>query len=218
MEKTIRIVLTDDHPMILSGLVNALKVVPSIQILGAFTSGYELLQSLEKCQPDIILLDIQMPQISGEELARRILTTYPGIKIIILSAMEEHFLIQEMLAMGCSGFLRKSNTHPDLLVSAIESVSYGNVFLDDELKGRLMAAVSKVQNKASKAAALLTKKEKEVLAHIVEGLSSKKIAGLLGISIRTVETHRFSLLQKMDVKNTAELVRKAIELHLLQKI
>jgi DNA-binding NarL/FixJ family response regulator len=207
--------LTDDHPMVLSGLQNALKGIEGIHLSGTYSSGYDLLAALEKGAPDILLLDIQMPHLNGAQIAQQVLSTFPGVKIIILSAQEEPYLIQEMLTLGCSGYLLKSHTDSDLLVEAIEAVYAGDTFLEAGLKKLLMASVARTQKKSAQAAAMLTKKEKEILGHIVNGLSSKKIADILDIGIRTVETHRFSLLQKLDVKNTAELVKKTLELHLL---
>jgi len=211
----IKVALTDDHPMVLSGLKSALEENKDILITGAYSSGYDLLEALKINQPDVLLLDIHLPHMNGEKIAQQVLRDYPAIKILILSAQEESFLIQDMLTLGCSGYLLKSSTDHDILIDAIESVYSGAIFLEPELRKILMADVCKMQKKSTKAAALLTKKEKEILHYVIEGLSSKKIADVLCISIRTVETHRFSLLQKMDVKNTAELVRKALELHLV---
>ncbi len=213
---SIKVVITDDHPMLLSGLKHTLSKNSNITIMGTFANGKDLLQFLQSQQPDILLLDLQLPEFPGKAIAQEVLKLYPDIKILIISSQEDSFIIDEMIQLGCVGYLPKSSTDHNQLLEAIETVHYGELYLEPSLKKDLMTNIIKGKRKSEKTMAMLTQKEKEILKFIVEGHSSKKIADHLGISFRTVETHRFSLLQKLEVKNAAELVKKAMELHLLK--
>lgn len=213
---TIKVAITDDHPMVLAGLRQALASSPDIMLTGAYNTGSSLLAALPELRPDVLLLDLQMPDMSGRTVAQTILKQYSDIRILILSGLEDIHHIQEMMELGCSGYLLKSNTDYKLLLQAVQKAYYGETFLEEALGKQLMSGILKNRKKSDKTIALLTQKEKEILSYIVEGLSSSRIAAQLGISVRTVETHRYSLMQKLDVKNAPELVRKAMELHLLK--
>lgn len=213
----ISVFLTDDHPLVLSGLKNALDGFDGINVTGIFTTGTDLINELKICQPEILILDLQMPFMNGLQIATTLRSQYPEIGIIILSAQEEAYFIEEMLTLGCKGYLLKSKTDASLLSTAIQTVHAGRIFINPSMQAWLMGKISRTKAKAAQAASILTKKEKEILQHIMNGYSSKQIAQKLDISIRTVETHRFNLLQKLDVKNTANLIKKAMEWHLLQQ-
>lgn len=215
--KPISVFLTDDHPLVLSGLKDALKSFDEIEVTGTFSSGVDLLNEIKVHQPDILILDLQMPYMNGLQVAKELRSHYPEVKIIILSAQEEPYFIEEMLTLGCKGYLLKSKTDASLLSTAIQTVYSGETFIEPSMRIQLMGKISRTKTKATQAASILTKKEKEILQYLINGLSSKQIAEELGISSRTVETHRFNLLQKLDVKNTANLVKKALEWHLLQQ-
>lgn len=216
MNMIIKVAITDDHPMVLAGLQHALGADNRIMLTGAYTSGEALLAALPALCPDVLLLDLQLPDMPGRIIAQQVLREYPDVRILILSSQEDTFYIQEMMELGCSGYLLKSNTDPALLLKAIQTVHYGENFLDEKLSKLLMTGILKNRKKSDRTLAMLTRKEKEILSYIVEGLSSSRIAERLGISARTVETHRYSLMQKLEVKNAPELVRKAIEQHLLK--
>lgn len=202
--------------MVLAGLQQALASCPEVVLVGSYTSGSSLLAALPALCPDVLLLDLQMPDMPGRTIAQTVLKHYKDIRILILSGQEEIHHIQEMMELGCSGYLLKSNTDHTLLLKAIQKAYYGETFLEESLGKQLMTGILKNRKKSDKTIALLTQKEKEILSYIIEGLSSSRIAAQLGISVRTVETHRYSLMQKLDVKNAPELVRKAMELHLLK--
>lgn len=210
----IKVAITDDHPMVLSGLKNALLSQPGFLVTGIYTNGNDLLADLTREVPDILLLDLQIPDSPGEKIAKKVLQHYPDIKIVVLSGSEELEHIENMIAIGCSGYLLKSNTDHTLLLRAIEQVYYGEIFLESSLNRSSITDVLKAKTKKIKITELLTFKEKEIMGLIVSGYSNKEIAEKLLVSSRTVETHRSSLMHKLSVKNTAELVRKAMELHL----
>jgi DNA-binding NarL/FixJ family response regulator len=210
----IKVAITDDHPMVLQGLKNALLSQPGFLITGSYTNGGDLLDALAMETPDVLLLDLQLPEMSGSKIAKEVLLHHPEIKILVLSGSEELDHIENMIAIGCSGYLLKSNTDHTLLLRAIEQVYYGEIFLESSLERNDITDVLKAKTKKAKITNLLTNKEKEVMALIVKGFSNREIAEKLKVSSRTVETHRSSIMQKLEVKNAAELVRKTLELHL----
>ncbi|MFA6057888.1 MAG: response regulator transcription factor [Taibaiella sp.] len=213
---TIRVTITDDHPLVITGLSQTLESIPGVSVSGVYTSGQATLDGIVGQPPDIMLLDLQLPDMSGRQIAQKVLKQYPDTRVLILSAVEDDVYVAEMMEMGCSGYLPKSLADRAILQRALETVYYGDIYMQEDQKKYMLTAILKKRKKSANTASLLTRKEKEIMGHILNGLSSSKIAEQLQISVRTVETHRFSLMQKLDVKNAAELVRKVMELHLLQ--
>lgn len=201
----ISLAITDDQVIILNGLQKILADVPNIQITGIYNNGDELLAGLIKNQPDVLLLDIQMPGKSGIELAAIITKTYRNIKIIALTNVDVVAQIKKILQQGVMGYLLK-DASPEKIVAAIETVYAGEQFIQEELKQQLLSSLS-----ASNAKQIVTRREKEILQLIVDEFTNQEIADKLYLSLRTVENHRNNLLQKLDVKNTAGLVKVAIQ-------
>jgi len=201
----ISLAITDDQVIILNGLQKILADVPNIQITGIYNNGDELLEGLIKNQPDVLLLDIQMPGKSGIELAAIITKTYRNIKIIALTNVDVVAQIKKILQQGVMGYLLK-DASPEKIVAAIETVYAGEQFIQEELKQQLLNSLS-----ASNAKQIVTRREKEILQLIVDEFTNQEIADKLYLSLRTVENHRNNLLQKLDVKNTAGLVKVAIQ-------
>lgn len=210
----IKIVITDDHPIVLDGLSMALNGHPEIIITGGYSTGEALFLGLQKSQPDLLLLDLQLPDKSGYELVPLLLKQYPDLKILILSGMESSPHIKEMMQKGCRGYLLKSTTNKQVLIDAITEVYNGGLYLDKGLKEQLLSEMFVNKRKRDKLDPRITQREKDVLKLIAEECSNQEIADRLFISLRTVETHRYNLLQKLDVKNIAGLVRLAITLDL----
>ncbi len=213
---TITVVITDDHPMVVTGLEHVFQHHEHIRLTHTYSTGRDLLEGLKKEQPHILLLDMQLPDMPGKAIAQEVLSHYPDVKILILSGLEAPEYVEEMMTFGCSGYLLKSSTDHNQLIKAIETVYYGEQYLEESLRKELMGAIVRKKRKSRAAAELLTNKEKEILKLIVDGHSSRQIAALLQISARTVDTHRLSLGQKLEAKNAAELTKKAIELHLIK--
>jgi DNA-binding NarL/FixJ family response regulator len=201
----ISLAITDDQVIILNGLQKILADVPNIQITGIYNNGDELLEGLIKNQPDVLLLDIQMPGKTGIELAAIITKTYRNIKIIALTNVDVVAQIKKILQQGVMGYLLK-DASPEKIVAAIETVYAGEQFIQEELKQQLLSSLS-----ASNAKQIVTRREKEILQLIVDEFTNQEIADKLYLSLRTVENHRNNLLQKLDVKNTAGLVKVAIQ-------
>lgn len=200
--------------MMVTGLQTVLSAQSNIELTAVYTNGYSLLQGISKNQPDILLLDLQLPDILGKELAEKITEQYPEVRIIVFTSLEATYHIEEMMQLGCMGYLLKSNTDYTQLIKAVEKVYNGEMVLDDGLHKQFLYNIKQKKKVAAKSVALLTRREKEVLRFITLGNTNQEIADTLHISVRTIECHRINLLRKLEVKNTAALVRKAVELRL----
>lgn len=212
----IRVAITDDHPIVIDGLRNALQPQEDIVVTGAYHNGAELFKGLQQHEADVLLLDLQLPDKTGNELVPLLLQQYPDLHILILSGMESSPYIKEMMRKGCKGYLLKSTTNQTTLVTAIKQVYAGELFLDVGLKEQLLREMLISKRQLNKLNPRITQREKEVLRLIASEYSNQQIADHLFISLRTVETHRYNLLQKLDVKNTAGLLRAANQMGLLE--
>ena len=201
----IKVSMADDHQIVLNGLEKMLSGFPEIEITGTYTNGELLLESLTTSQPDVLLLDIQMPGKNGIELAGIITRKYPAVKIIALTNVDILVQVKKMLKQGSMGYIMK-DVGPDTLFKAISTVHQGDQFIDERLKKQLLSNFS-----AGPGDKLITRREKEILQLITEEFTNPEIAAKLHISPHTVENHRNHLLQKLGVKNTAGLVKAAIE-------
>lgn len=205
----IKLAITDDHPMIIDGLLNALRDVPDIEVTGTYNNGAGLLKGLQTHPSDVLLLDLQLPDRNGSELVPVLLQQYPDLHILILSGIESSPYIKEMMQKGCKGYLLKSSTIKSSLIEAIHVVNEGGIYLEPMLKEQLLHEMLIAKRKSARLQPTITQREREVLNLIIEELSNQEIADRLFISLRTVETHRYNLLQKLNAKNTAGLLRIA---------
>jgi len=211
----IQIALVDDHVLILDGLAKMLEQYPDILICGTYTTGESFLADVEQGNfPDILLLDIQLSDMSGNELARKVHKRYPELKMIALTSMDTLFHIKDMMQHGCLGYVTKQAPRA-ILPEAIRRVYAGEEYLEPGIKERWMESLSQSNRKRSQLNPL-SSREQEILELIAREYTTQEIADELFLSLKTVESHRYSLLQKLDVKNTAGLIRKAIQLGLLE--
>lgn len=212
---SIKVAIVDDHPLAVNGLKNMLETNAGISVSETYTSGTLLLEGLEKRQPDVLLLDLLLQDYKGKELATIVHQRYPCIKILVITSLDAPTHIKSLMRIGCSGYILK-NTDVKQLVQAINDVYKGEVYIQQELKEQMLNNMLQFKNSVSKAKAPnLTVREKEVLKLIVEENTNQEIAQALSLSLRTVENHRFSIMQKLDAKNSVGLVRAAIELGLI---
>jgi DNA-binding NarL/FixJ family response regulator len=201
----INVMITDDQSIIINGLQKILAESPDINITGTFSNGEELLEGLLLLKPDVLLLDIQMPGKTGIELAGIIHKKYPDVKIIALTNIDISVQIKKMLQQGSKGYLLK-DAHPEVIIQAIKAVHEGEQFLQKEIQDKLLKSLTD-----QSPATAITRREKEILQLIVAEFTNKEIADKLFLSLRTIENHRNHLLQKFKVKNTAGLVKIAIQ-------
>ncbi len=211
----IKVIIADDHYMVIEGLENVLKSVEGIEVIATYNRAMALLKGLQQLKPDVLLLDVQLPDKMGHEIAKDIVKMYPDIRILVLSGIESHYYIHDMIKQGCSGYLLKSSADKQLLVTAIRSVYAGETFLDPSVKDELMMDILKGKKMKNNRLPKLTEREKEVLKLIVKEYSNAEVAEELCISQRTAENHRYHLLQKLDVKNTVGLVKACLQMGLL---
>jgi DNA-binding NarL/FixJ family response regulator len=200
----INVAIIDDQIIILKGIQKILADAKQVNVSGVYTNGDDLLESLDKYEPDVLLLDIHMPGKSGTELATIISKKHPSVKIIVLTNVDVLSQMKQMLQKGCLGYLLK-DVSPEILIEAIETVYKGEQFLQEEFKVQLLNNLSGANKQH-----LMTRREKEILKMIAEENTNNEIATKLFLSLRTVENHRNNLLNKLNVKNTAGLVKVAI--------
>ncbi len=209
--KKIRVLLADDHLILRDGIRLLLENVPDIEMVGEASNGKEAVAGVEKLKPDVVLMDITMPEMNGLEATTLIKQNNPNIKVLVLTMHDTDQYLAGMLKAGASGYIVKTTATSEL-VSAIKSVHHGDVYLypsittmlvDDYLK-RVKMGEEKVSYEG------LTNREKEILRCIAEDKKNKEIADLLDISIRTVQAHRANLMDKLGAHDRTELVKYAI--------
>jgi DNA-binding NarL/FixJ family response regulator len=212
----ISIAIADDHPMVIKGLQNMLHDFKQISIVDTYENGNELLQGLKKQQPDVLLLDIQMPGMQGDELAKIISEEYPGISILTLTNLDQPFHVEHMMHSGALGYLLKS-TNADKLLDAIQTVAKGKQYIDPVMKEQILDEMYHVRkDKAAMGTPpKLSRREQELLQLIAKEFTSQEIADQWCVSLRTVENHRVNLLYKLGVKNSVGLVMKAMGMGML---
>jgi len=199
--------IVDDHYMVIEGIRSLLQYEKEIEWAGHAMSAASCLAFLERQLPDVILMDINLPDKSGIELCKEVRERYPSVFMIGLSTFSQQSFVRKMMENGASGYVLKNATRQEL-VAAIQDVVKGKLYLSEE--------ASQLLKQAGPAAVVLTRRENEVLELIAEGLTNNEIAQRLFISITTVDTHRKNLLMKLDAKNTAALVSRAVKLELIR--
>lgn len=206
----IRVVLADDHALVRQGL-KALLEREGFQVVGEASDGRELLRLVANVRPEIAILDISMPILNGIDAARELQKSSPT-KTILLTRHDEDQYVTEALRAGVKGYVLKNQAATDL-VHAIREVCRGGVYLSPSISGTIVGAFL---SKTDLPADPLTSRERQVLQLVGEGKSTKEVATLLGVSIKTAESHRTRLMQKLDIHETASLVRYAIRRGLVQ--
>lgn len=208
-----RIVLADDHILVRQGLKRILGEMTDLEVIGEAGDGLALLKLLEKITPQMILLDISMPNLRGIEAIREIKALHPEAKILILTMHKDKEYLYQAISAGANGYLLKEDADTELS-TAIETIRRGKVYISPLLSGDLAddwAQTYRGKSKLPYEPDNLTTREREVLKMIAEGKSNKEIADLLFISVRTIERHRANLMDKLSLTKTADLVRYAIQ-------
>jgi two-component system response regulator NreC len=207
----IRLLLVDDHQIVRAGLRMLFMAEQDMDIVGEANNAQEALQAVRELKPDVVLMDVAMPGMSGIEATRRIKEANPDVAVLALTMHEDEQYFFEMLNAGASGYMPK-RAAPDDLVSAIRVVSQGNVFLYPTLAKLLVKDfLHRSESDADHTAEILTPREREVLTLIAEGHTNREIAEALSISPKTVDRHRENIMRKLNLHNRVELVKYAIQ-------
>ena len=208
---TIRLLLVDDHAVVRSGLRMLLENESNIEIAGEAGSGHEALHSIEQLHPDMVLMDIGLPDMTGIEVTQKIKATWPEIAVVALTIHEDEEYFFKMLQAGANGYVPK-RAAPEELLTALRTAAEGGVYLYPSLAKLLVRDYLAGEREATTVDALhdLTDREREVLAHLAEGASNQEIADVLEISPKTVARHRENIMRKLNLHSRVELVKYAI--------
>lgn len=211
-----RIVLADDHVIFRQGMRRLIDGEAGLEVVGEANDGRELISLLEEMNPDLAILDISMPGIGGIGVTREIKKRFPDIKVLILTMHKSTEYLYVAVSAGAQGYLLKEDSDVELF-TAIETIRMGGNYVSGNLTSDIAGDLSSyIKGTGKFPFEPLTKREKEVLKLIVEGKSNKEIGDLLFISVRTVENHRFKVMKKLKVNNTADLVKYAIHQALVE--
>jgi DNA-binding NarL/FixJ family response regulator len=205
----IRLMLVDDHQMLIDGIKALLSNEKQFEIAAEATRASDAYDMLANIQTDIVVSDINMPEMSGVELAQKVKLNYPSVRFLILSMFNEKHMIKELIDAGVSGYILK-NTGKKELVDALTKISAGGIYFGDEVTSEMMRAMT-TPEKTEPVNAHLTLREKEILKLIAREYSNHKIAEELFISERTVETHRKNIFRKTSTKSIVGLIKYAYE-------
>lgn len=205
-----RVLLADDHEIVRAGLRRVLEASPDFEVVGEASTGREAVEMTLEMRPDVVVLDIAMPELNGLEATRQIVKDLPDAEVLILTVHDSESVIREVLNAGARGYLLKSDASRHL-VAAVESLSRHEPFFTSKVSEIVLSgflsggSVSEVARTDE-----LTPREREIVQLLAEGKSNKEVASLLNISVKTVETHRTNIMKKLDLHSVSELVRYAI--------
>ena len=207
--KTIRILLADDHTLVRAGIRSLVQALPGIQVVAEAGDGREALSLIEAHQPDVALLDIAMPGLNGLEVAAQVADNFPFVRVIILSmhATEEYVL--RALRAGAAGYLLKDADTAELEM-AIKAVTCGETYLSPAVSKHVTEYIRRIGEGAHSDLERLTPRQREVLQLVAEGNTTQEIARIMSLSVKTVETHRTQLMERLDIHDIAGLVRYAV--------
>ncbi|POY36167.1 DNA-binding response regulator [Flavobacterium alvei] len=219
MSNPIRVVLADDHVFVRDGIKSLLENEPHIEVVGEATDGLEALKLVEINQPDLLILDIRMPNMTGIEVVEKLRSQSNFVKIVMLSMHESEEYVLKSIKAGADGYLLKGSSKDEFL-KALNTVSEGGKYFSGDISSILIGQLThpttfSETKQLSNEEMMITKREKEILTLLLSGKGNKEIAEALDISKRTAEVHRFNLMKKLKVKNLIELSNKANEFSLL---
>jgi DNA-binding NarL/FixJ family response regulator len=212
----LRILLADDHAVVLKGLHALLAAQPGWQVCGEATSGREAVQKVNELRPDVVVLDLNMPELNGLEVTRQVRKAAPQTEVLILTMHESEQMLRQALAVGARGYLLKSDAGGELL-TAVEAVHRHRLFLSS--RASRMLGESSTFAAVSNAVATdepLSPRERQVLQLLAEGKGTKDVAKVLDITVKTAETHRSNIMRKLNLHGITELVRYAIRNQIVQ--
>ncbi|MGB6307845.1 MAG: response regulator transcription factor [Steroidobacteraceae bacterium] len=207
--KSVRILIADDHELVRRGLAVELSQVPGWTVVAAVANGREAVSSAAALKPDIVVLDLTMPELNGLEATRRILSEEPSARILILTAHESEQLVREVLSAGAQGYVLKSDAGR-VLVAALHALLDGRPFFTSNVARMVLDGYLRSETRDPNSVPTLSAREREIVQLLAEGNGNKDVARVLKISVKTAETHRSNIMRKMGFSSLAELVRYAI--------
>ena len=212
--KTIRVLLADDHVLVRAGIRVLVQGLQDCEVVGEAGTGREALRAIESLKPDIVLMDIMMPELNGLDATARVVASHSGTRVIILSMNADEMYVRQALRAGAYGYLLK-NVSPSELELAIRAVARGDTYLSSSVSKHIISGFVQGKKVRNSESGELTPRQTEVLQLVAEGHSTKQIALKLFISVKTVETHRMQLMNTLDIHDIAGLVRYAIRTGLI---
>ncbi len=210
--RPVHILLADDHEVVRKGLRALLETQPGWKVIAEATDGREAVDKAQSMHPDVAIVDIGMPSLNGLEATRQIVKKAPRTRVLVLTMHDTNPLIQQVVKAGARGYVLKSDVASDL-VSAVEALTHDQTFFTSKVSQIILdryVGKSDVPENVADPDSPLTPREREVVQLLAEGKSSKEVAAVLGISVKTAETHRINLMRKLDCHSVAEVVRYAV--------
>jgi DNA-binding NarL/FixJ family response regulator len=208
-DKTLRILMADDHPIVLAGLKALVQADPGLQIVGEARDGRTAQRLASSLRPDVVVLDLSMPEMNGTEVARALLAERPETRILILTVHEDRPTLRQLLDLGVAGYLVKRSAADELL-RAIHAVAAGGTYLDPAIAGKLVGSGGSGSSRSPSGPTVeLSERETDVLRLIANGHSNKEISARLAISVKTIETYKARAMEKLGFKTRVDVVRHA---------
>jgi DNA-binding NarL/FixJ family response regulator len=207
---TINIILADDHIVLREGLKSLLSQQENFEVIGEADNGQDVVRLAKKLEPDIVILDISMPNMNGIQATEHIIAEVPDTKVLALSMHSDHQFVVKMLKAGASGYMLKDCAYEEL-ISAVRDITAGKFYLSKDITGVVINNyINMIQDDDAVRVPALTSRERETLQLIAEGNSTVETANLLNVSAKTIETHRKNIMDKLDIHNIAELTKYAV--------
>lgn len=216
----LRIVVADDHEVVRRGLCALLRNQPEWEVCGEAGDGRDAVEKVLTLKPDVVILDIGMPNLNGLEATRQILKTNPRIKVLVLTLHDSDQVVQEVLNAGARGFLLKTDAARDL-VAAVEALRRGKTYFTPKVAAMVLDGYLRRENGTAPEAparSRLTAREREVIQLLAEGKSSKEVAVVLGLSVKTAETHRSNIMRKLELHSVSDLVLYAVRNNIVHMV
>ena len=213
----LRIFLADDHAVVREGLKSLVNSQPDMEVVGEAGDGHAALRGVRELRPDVLVLDITMPELNGLDVTERLKQACPRVRVLALTVHEDTSYLRQLLQAGASGYVLKRGAAEELIL-AVRTVAAGGVYLDPSLAGRVVSGYLGGQfGLPSSPRGDLSEREAEVLRRIALGYSNKEIAAQLGVGVRSVETYKTRLMEKLDLRSRADIVRYALHQGWLQE-
>ena len=213
--KRSRVLIADDHEVVRRGIRVVLEQQPHLEVCGEVSDGREAVRLAAALKPNIVIIDISMPLLNGLEATRQIIHQNPGVKVLVLTMHESEQIVRDVLAAGARGYLVKSDAGRDLL-AAVEALAGRKTFFTSKVSEIILGTYLHGSSQPPAGADVLTAREREVVQLLAEGKSTKEVAVTLGLSVKTVETHRSNLMRKLDVHSVSQLVLYAVRNNMIQ--